>query len=79
MMKNSKPSAMSFEHMSRSISYSLPNILLSTTSVAMSVRTFNEGTLDEWKRVMFEEIANSRDLSIYTGGRKRKSDNEENK
>lgn len=45
----------------------------------MSVRTFNEGTLDEWKRVMFEEIANSRDLSIYTGGRKRKSDNEENK
>ena len=42
-------------------------------------KKFNEGRLDEWKRVMFEEIANSRDLSIHTGGRKRKSDNEENK
>ena len=42
-------------------------------------KKINDGTLEEWKRVMFEEIANSRDLSIYTGGRKRKSDNEENK
>lgn len=30
------------------------------------------GTLEEWKRVMFEEIEKSRDLSIHTGGRKRK-------
>ena len=31
----------------------------------------NEGTLEEWKRVMFEEIAEMRDLSIHTGGRKK--------
>ena len=35
-------------------------------------KKIKEGTLDEWKRVMFEEIANSRDLSIHTGGRKKK-------
>ena len=34
-------------------------------------KKIKEGTL-EWKRVMFEEIANSRDLSIHTGGRKKK-------
>ena len=31
-------------------------------------RKINEGTLEEWKREMFEEIANARDLSIHTGG-----------
>ena len=30
-------------------------------------------TLEDWKREMFEEIANSRDLSILTDGRKKKS------
>ena len=29
------------------------------------------GTLEDWKRVMFEEIAEMRDLSIHTGGRKK--------
>ena len=32
-------------------------------------KKINDGTLEEWKRVMFEEIANARDLSIHTGGR----------
>lgn len=32
-------------------------------------KKINEGTLEEWKRVMFEEIAGMRDLSIHTGGR----------
>ena len=27
------------------------------------------GTLEDWKRVMFEEIAEMRDLSIQTGGK----------
>lgn len=35
-------------------------------------KKINEGTLEEWKRVMFEEIAEMRDLSIHTGGRKSK-------
>ena len=30
------------------------------------------GTLEDWKREMFEEIEQMRDLSIHTGGRKRK-------
>lgn len=34
-------------------------------------KKINEGTLAEWKRVMFEEIANARDLTIHTGGRHR--------
>lgn len=29
------------------------------------------GTLEDWKREMFEEIERSRDLSIHTGGRKK--------
>lgn len=42
-------------------------------------KKINEGTLEEWKRVMFEEIAEMRDLTIHTGGRKGKSDKAENK
>lgn len=42
-------------------------------------KKINEGTLEEWKRVMFEEIAGMRDLSIHTGGRRKQSDNTENK
>lgn len=34
-------------------------------------KKINEGTLEEWKRVMFEVIANARDLSIHTGGRRK--------
>lgn len=37
------------------------------------------GTLEDWKRVMFEEIERARDLTFHTGGRKRKDDNTENK
>lgn len=36
-------------------------------------KKINEGTLEEWKRVMFEEIAEMRDLSIHTEGRKCKT------
>lgn len=35
-------------------------------------KKINEGKLENWKREMFEEIASSRDLSIHTGGRKKK-------
>lgn len=38
-------------------------------------KKINEGTLEEWKRVMFEEIAEMRDLSIHTGGRRPKDIN----
>lgn len=31
----------------------------------------NEGTLEDLKREMFEEIVGLRDLSIHTGGRKK--------
>lgn len=34
-------------------------------------KKINEGTLEEWKRVMFEEIAEMRDLTIHTGGRRK--------
>lgn len=34
-------------------------------------KKINDGTLEKWKKEMFEEIANSRDLSIHTGGRKK--------
>lgn len=33
-------------------------------------KKINEGRLEEWKRGMFEEIAEMRDLTIHTGGRK---------
>lgn len=32
------------------------------------------GTLEDWKREMFEEIEKSRDLSIHTGGRRKASE-----
>lgn len=35
-------------------------------------KKINEGTLEEWKRVMFEVFAKARDLSIHTGGSKPK-------
>lgn len=35
-------------------------------------KKIKEGTLEDWKREMFEEIAEMRDLSIHTGGRKKK-------
>lgn len=34
-------------------------------------KRIKEGTLEECKCVMFEEIANARDLSIHTGGRRK--------
>lgn len=33
-------------------------------------RKINEGTLEDWKREMLEEIAEMRDLTIHTGGEK---------
>lgn len=37
-------------------------------------KKINEGTLEEWKRVMFMEIAEMRDMAEHTGGRKRKTE-----
>lgn len=34
-------------------------------------KKINEGTLEDWKREMFEEIAGMRDLTIHTGGRRK--------
>lgn len=36
-------------------------------------KKINEGTQEEWKREMFGEIAEIRDLTIHTGGCKRKT------
>lgn len=35
-------------------------------------KKINDGKLEDWKREMFLEIAEMRDLSIHTGGRKKK-------
>lgn len=35
-------------------------------------KKINEGTLEEWKRVMCEEMAEMRDFTIHTGGRRKK-------
>lgn len=34
-------------------------------------KKINEGTLEDWTREMFEEIAEMRDMEEHTGGRKR--------
>lgn len=34
-------------------------------------KKIKDGTLEDWKREMFEEIEKSRDLSIHTGGRRK--------
>lgn len=34
-------------------------------------KKINDGTHEDWKRVMFEEIAEMRDLTIHTGGRRK--------
>ena len=34
-------------------------------------KKIKDDTLEDWKRVMFEEIEKSRDLTIHTGGRKK--------
>lgn len=36
-------------------------------------RKINEGTLEEWKKEMFLEIADIRDLTQHTGGRRKKT------
>lgn len=36
-------------------------------------RKINEGTLEEWKKKMFLEIAEMRDLTQHTGGRRKKT------
>ena len=35
-------------------------------------KKINEDALEDWKQVMFGEIADMRDLSIHTGGRKKR-------
>lgn len=37
-------------------------------------RKIKEGTLEDWKKDMFLEIAAMRDLSLHTGGRRKKTD-----
>ena len=39
--------------------------------IKYSRKKINEGALEDWKQVMFEEIADMRDLSIHTGGRRK--------
>lgn len=34
-------------------------------------KKIKEGTLEDWKQVIFEEISEMRDLTIHTGGRLR--------
>lgn len=34
-------------------------------------KKIKDGTLEDWKRGMFEEIAEMRDLTTHTGGRKK--------
>lgn len=43
-------------------------------------KTIKEGTLEDWKREMFEKIEQMRDLSIHCGGRRKKivTDEEDN-
>ena len=36
-------------------------------------RKINEGTLEEWKKKMFLEISEMRDLTQHTGGRRKKT------
>lgn len=36
-------------------------------------RQIKEGTLEEWKKKMFLEIAEMRDLTQHTGGRRKKT------
>lgn len=35
-------------------------------------QNFNQGTLEEWKLKMFLDIVGMRDMDGYTGGRKKK-------
>lgn len=37
-------------------------------------KKIKDGTLEDWKRVMFVEIAGMRDFSIHTGGRRKDSE-----
>lgn len=37
-------------------------------------RKINQGTLEEWKLKMFLDIAGMRDMDGYTGGRKKKQE-----
>lgn len=39
-------------------------------------KKIKDGTLEDWKREMFEEIEQMRDLSIHTGGRKKRESEE---
>lgn len=43
-------------------------------------KKIKDGTLEDWKREMFEEIEQMRDLSIHCGGRRKKiiTDEEDN-
>lgn len=40
--------------------------------VKYTLKKINEGTLEDWKRVVFEEIAEMR-VVIHTGGRRKKT------
>lgn len=39
-------------------------------------KKIKDGTLEDWKREMFEEIEGMRDLRIHTGGRKKRDSNQ---
>ena len=46
------------------------------SKIKYTFKKINERRLEDWKREMFEEIAEMRDLSIHTGGRRKKEDDE---
>ena len=56
-----------------------PKNTLLLAKIKYTRKKIKAGTLEDWKREMFEEIERSRNLTIHTGGRKRKDDNTENK
>ena len=57
----------------------LPKHTLLLAKIKYTRKKIKAGTLEDWKREMFEEIERSRNLTIHTGGRKRKEDDTENK
>ena len=43
------------------------------SKVKYTRRKINDGTLEEWKKEMFLEVAGMRDMEEHTGGRRKKA------
>ena len=44
------------------------------SKVKYTRRKINDGTLEEWKKEMFLEVAGMRDMEEHTGGRRKKAE-----